>query len=126
MSDERLRQRFRRLRREEAEQTPDFRETLAAARRSAALESEGRRSRPWLPVAAGAAVAVVVLLSWPETAPPPSSLRALEEGRWRMPTDALLEGLPGADLLIETPSFGDPAPMPAPTGSSRAPERIYA
>jgi hypothetical protein len=114
MSDERLRERFEKLRREEAADTPGF----DAVRARAASGPAQRGFGAW-PVAAAAAV-VLLALVWSNVPgdPPTPRMTPFEPGRWAMPTDVLLE-MPGSELLRELPEIGTPAPDPNAPDSPR-------
>lgn len=112
-----LRERFARLREEEGARVPDFEAVFGEARRQAESGGEppgilvGGRPRRWYRAAvtlAAAALAAVYL-----GAPDPderfealveSYSAALDGGRWRTPTDGLLD-VPGMDLLVTVPSI---------------------
>ena len=119
MSDPRddadLRERFGRLRREEAEAAPGFRHSLGRARAGAA-----ESSRPRWPIGAAAlaTLGVAGLMLWlarplwltrPVGTPGTSGELRLGEtvGSWRTPTDVLLE-TPGSELLRTLPDLRSP------------------
>ncbi len=113
MSDERndadLRQRFGRMRHEEAQTAPGFEHTLTRARARTAASSRLR----W-PIGAAAltALGVAGLMLWlggPIATPDTGDELQLGEavGAWRMPTDVLLD-TPGSELLRTLPDLRSP------------------
>ena len=136
MSDQRndadLRERFGRMRREEAEAAPGFRHTLTRARARSAASSRLR----W-PIGAAAltALSVVGLMLWlagPIATPDTSDEVPLGEavGAWRMPTDVLLD-TPGSELLRTLPDLRSPAELRLPgprleRPTSHTPRRSHA
>ena len=130
MSDQRddadLRERFGRMRREEAGAAPGFRHTLTRARARAAASSRLR----W-PIGAAAltALGVAGLMLWlggPIGTPDTRDELPLGEavGSWRTPTDVLLE-TPGSELLRTLPDLRSPGlRLERPT--SHTPRRSHA
>jgi hypothetical protein len=123
--DERLRERFQRLRSDtEAEGAPDFRAMLERARSDAAAGAESPMALPrraarrrvwWTGGLTGAAVAAAlaaVLLTRDRPDPDVEFERLVASfstdaslGGWRAPTDALLN-VPGSEVTRALPSVG--------------------
>ncbi|MGD2070767.1 MAG: hypothetical protein PVI57_18990 [Gemmatimonadota bacterium] len=114
-----LRERFARLRGEEEARAPDFETVFGEARRR--VEAGGgrepaevvfaRRPRRWYRAAVtlAAAALAAVYLGAPDPEERFEALVAsysdqLAGGRWRTPTDGLLD-VPGMDLLVTVPSI---------------------
>jgi hypothetical protein len=121
--DRDLREHFARQRSEEARDAPGFAQVWAAAQERG---RRPRRGRLTLLTAGAVAAAVAMLLLWrPSPPPPPPSASASPSlGRWRAPTDFLLQ-TPGRELLSGLPAFGrgwpgprDPSPKPERSTSS--------
>jgi hypothetical protein len=105
VNDEKLRERFEALRRDDARDLPGFAASLKArARRPAA-----GRAWIWAPACAAALGAALALwLPRPQPTPMPAPWQT---GGWRMPTDVLLD-VPGSQLLRELPELHTPHFLP--------------
>jgi len=103
-ADRDLRERFERLRAEDARGAPSF-SALLQRGRSRVPAARVSRLRPILALAA--VLALAALLVSPRRTAPPSvpSTPPLALDHWRAPTDFLLD-TPGRQLLGEVPSFG--------------------
>lgn len=124
MSDERddgdLRERFRRLRRDEEAAAPGFAHSVTRAR---ARHGSTARRRLLIPVAVGAlgAAALALWLAAPSGTPQWTGgtgelSLGTSVGAWRTPTDVLLD-TPGSELLRTLPDFGSSELAPDPPTS---------
>jgi len=112
LRDQRLRDAFARLSREIAPQAPDAARFVGRAR-SARGRAHPRSLAPGLALASVLAVLAVVAF-WGARRAGEREIVArqaaqLGNGRWRAPTDFLLD-VPGAELLRTTPSFDTSPP----------------
>jgi len=117
--DDRLRDAFAALRREDEARAPALAPLLVAPR----ARTAPRPRAPWLLVATAAALALVFVARAPQ--PPPEPPDDFAVGSWRMPSDVLLE-LPGAELLGSPRWETLEAPAREPIGpQSRIPGRSH-